>query len=201
MGRLMRPLLLLILILMLPALTGCPADNIIPMHINDRGENCGDNRPPLVGNVELNSFLPEGAVDYSLSIHFDWLDPGETEATQAPNLEGGVFSIEFSDAASQDVAITEDLLVAACFPTPSEDNANPCAGSGHSLGGCSPGQIDTCVGAEVTFIYQAAPAVQGDFIDMEFRIHDRCDGTSNEKSATYEVGSGLAIEGGGGDGE
>jgi hypothetical protein len=199
--RLMRFLLLLSLALMAPALAGCPADNIIPVHVNDRGENCGDNRPPLIGNVELNSYIPEGAIEYNLSIHFDWLDPGETTASQAPNLEGGRFSVEFNDALSLDVDLTMDILEAACFPIPSEDAENPCAGAGHSLGGCATNQVDTCVGAEVTFIYLAAPAVRGEFITMEFRIHDRCDGTSNEKSATYEIGSGLAIEGAGGGGD
>jgi len=197
----MRRLLLLTLGLPVLVLSACPADNIVPIHINSRGENCGENRPPLIRYVELNSFIPEGSIDYAMSVHFDWLDPGESEATQAPNFEGGLFSMEFGGRLSEDIEITEGLLVAACSPTPTEEEPNPCAAAGYSLGGCAPGQIDTCVAGELTFLWVAVTPLQsGEFVDLEFRAHDRCQGTSNEKSATYEIGSGLAVEGGGDDG-
>ncbi len=205
----MRRLLLLTLVLMLPALTGCPATGGVPMHFNDRGENCQGNIPPFIQNVELNSFLIAGqeASGYRMSVHFEWFDPGDPSANNPPsNIEGGDLTIEFGGYTSEDVPMTESLLVATCeslLVGDGEEAVDPCVLAGHGLGGgCPSGQdIDGCVGGALTTIWvgTSGPLVNNEVVDVEFRLRDRCMGTSNEKSASYQIGSGLAIEGGGGD--
>ncbi len=183
-------------------LAGCTPLGSAPIHINEFGENCYGNSPPAVGNVQINSFAPaEGQTTY-MSINFEWIDPGVSGASDAPNVWGGNFTTEFSGYVAQDFELDEPLLTSACNVPPPEDPEDPnlCSISGHPMNGCSSTDIESCPGGTLTFIYQAEDGFQdGQVVDIEFRLRDRCEGTSNEKSATYLIGSGLAIEGAGGE--
>lgn len=194
-----------LLALILP-LAGCPVPGGSPVYITEYGEVCNANSPPAIGNVELNSFVPPNGTSNLLSIHFDWIDPGVSGAADAPNLESGWFTAEIGGYIAEDIVLTEDILVRACNSEPfenGEETVNYCTMAGHGLAGCSAGAVETCSSAELTIIYQAeGDGFQDDqVVQMEFRIRDRCLGTSNEKSASYVIGSGLAVEGGGAEDE
>lgn len=183
-------------------LAACTPLGSAPIHINEYGENCYGNSPPAVGNVQINSFsAPTGPTIY-MSINFEWIDPGISGASDTSNVWGGDFTTEFSNYIAQDYEIDEALLTSACNVLPPEDSESPnlCSISGHPMNGCSSTDVEICPGGTMTFIYQAEDGFQdGQVIDIEFRLRDRCEGTSNEKSATYLIGSGLAIEGAGED--
>jgi hypothetical protein len=179
-------------------LAGCPAFDGTPYSYDADGENCHLNNPPAVGNVELNSIYFEEELKWMVSIHFDWVDPGVQGAEDPPNMVLGQFSIEFFRATTEDITLTREHLEGACVPGP-EGDPSVCAVFGHSMGGC-PDAI-TCSQGELTVPYQPLDFdwVEDEEIELEFRVRDACGAVSNEKSATYTIGSGLAVEGGGGD--
>ena len=182
----------------------------------DADPDCANNSPPAIGNVELNSLEiieerdePRDDDDdsgeevryYTMSIHFDWVDPGVSGAEDPPNLVGGgYFSAEIFGFDTPDFPFTRGNLVEACVMPASEADPNPCAPYGHGSAGCtSEGAVDTCTQGELTI---PLTSDQGGFpndelVELEFRIRDTCGATSNEKSASYQPGTGLAVEGGG----
>ena len=190
----------------------------------DGGPACANNSPPAVGNVELNSVLiPEedqpgddddGADDddsaapvrfYSLSIHFDWVDPGVSGAEDPPNLVGGGhFSSEILGQNTPDLGFTRANLVDACSAPSTEADPNPCGAYAHGGAGCSsPDAVDTCTTGEFTVLVGAEGLgfPNNELVELEFRIRDACGATSNTKSATYQPGQGLVVEDAGEDGE
>ncbi len=182
--------------------TGCPTFEGVPYSYGPNGIDCPSNNPPAVGNVELNSFFDPTLETFFFSIHFDWVDPGVQGAGDPPNMRGGRFTAEIFGYTTPDIELTEDVLVRACSWPEVEDGASdPCVLSGHGSSGCPPGgNDDSCTQGEITVpIFSPDGAfTDGQILDLEFRVRDLCDATSNEKSATYQIGSGLAVEGGGG---
>lgn len=176
---------------------GCPTFEGPPYSYGPNGENCHQNNPPAVGNVELNSFFVPEWETWMFSIHFDWVDPGVSGAEDPPNMVRGRFSAEVFNAIAEDMVFTRDMLEAACtWGAVQEGELNPCVLSGHSSAGCA--DAASCSQGELTVPYLPDFVMQeDDEILLEFRIRDACDATSNEKTATYLIGSGLAVEGGG----
>ena len=181
-------------------MAGCPTFEGPPASYGPNGEDCHQNNPPALGNVELNSFYVTDWETWMFSIHFDWVDPGVSGAEDAPNMLRGRFTAEVFNAVAQDVDLTRDILESACSWGPVEEGElNPCVLSGHSSTGCADATVG-CSQGELTVPYLPDYILQeDDEILLEFRVRDACDATSNEKTATYTIGSGLAVEGGGGD--
>ena len=184
----------------------------------DADPDCAGNSPPAVGNVEINSIevVDEDAGDddamddddsgepvryYTMSIHFDWVDPGVSGAEDPPNLiGGGYFSAEIFGYDTPDFPFDRVNLVEACVVPASEANPDPCGVYGHGSAGCSSaGAVDTCTQGEFTLplIAEDGGFPSDEIIELEFRIRDACGATSNEKAASYQPGTGLAVEGGG----
>jgi hypothetical protein len=173
----------------------------------DGTEDCSSNNPPAIGNVEINSIeIPtEEPTDdddsatvalYTLSVHFDWVDPGVPGAEDPPNLiAGGYWSGEIFGYDVPDILFNRDNLESTCG-VPAEGDTSPCAVFGHSSAGCSSGSTEGCTQGEFTIPFtEDFGGFPGDEeVVMEFRIRDACGGTSNEKSATYLPGTGLAVE-------
>jgi len=179
--------------------------------------DCANNNPPAIGNVEINSIevLDEDVGDddagddddsvepvrwFSVSVHFDWVDPGVSGAEDPPNLiGGGFFSAEVFGADVPDYPFTRPNLVAACAMPATAENPDPCSVYGHGQGGCSSeGAVDTCNTGEFTVPLAGEGGFPNDrMMELQFRIRDACSATSNEKSASYLPGSGMAVEGGG----
>lgn len=176
----------------------------------DGGSDCQSNNPPAIGNVEMNSLEIEeeerGGDDddsadvrwYLMSIHFDWVDPGAEGAEDPPNLvAGGYFSGEIFGYDLPDFEFTRANLVDACAAPGVEGNPDPCAAFGHGSTGCpSEETIDQCTQGEFTLPLEAeGGGFPGDVVlDVEFRIRDACGATSNEKAASYQPGTGMAVE-------
>ncbi len=195
MRRALAPTASLVLALLL---AGCPTFDGSAWGYGPDGENCHANHPPAIGNVELNSFFVPEWETWMFSIHFDWVDPGVSGAEDPGNMLGGWFTAEVLNAIAQDVELDRGVLEAACTWTSIEDELNPCVLSGHSTSGCP--DAAACSQGELTVPYLPEWQMQeDDEILLEFRVRDACSATSNEKTATYVVGSGLAVEGGGGD--
>lgn len=183
-------------------LAGCPTFEGPPWSYSPYGEGCETNNPPVIGNVEVNSFYVVEWETWMFSIHFDWVDPGVEGAEDVPNMLGGRFTAEMMGADAEDADLTRTILENACtWPPPEGEDPDPCDLSGHSMTGCPSGSVDACNQGEITRPYLPDWLMQeDDVIQIEFRVRDACDATSNEKAVTYVIGSGMAVEGGGEEG-
>ena len=140
------------------------------------GEECINNSPPAIGNLEMNSQFDNDEVRWLFSLHFDWADPGIQGASDPPNLVGGYFSSELFGYASEDIVFTAGLLQAACGALDPETGASGCIGLGHSLNGCPSGGVLSCTEGEFTVPYISldGPLEEDQEIEIEFRIRDAC---------------------------
>ena len=194
-----RPLALLASFGLILLTSGCPTFEGTPYSYDEDGENCHANSPPAVGNVEINSLQSEEEETWLISLHFDWVDPGVSGAGDPPNMLGGHIAIEFFGGSTDDIPLNRQILEDACTWEPEvEGDPSPCIPFGHSMSGCADAK-ENCPQGEITGIFVPLDFtwVQDEEIELEFRIRDACGATSNEKAATYEIGSGMAVEGGG----
>ena len=193
-----RPLALSACFSLVLLMTGCPTFEGTPQSYDAGGVNCHANSAPAIGNVEINSLPSEEAETYLVSLHFDWVDPGVSGAEDPSNLLGGHISIEFFGGSTEDIRLDRRILEEACtWESEVEDDPSPCLPFGHSLAGCADAK-DNCPQGEITglFVPLDFTWVQDEEIELEFRIRDACGAMSNEKAATYEIGSGMAVEDG-----
>jgi hypothetical protein len=188
----------------LPACFAPPA----PVYGYDPGaEGCLENGAPAIGNTEINSWIdetlseppseedPDGLEFWLLSIHFDWIDP--ESGGSPPNMLGAYFNAEIFHYNVSSIVLNEAELESACAADNGGEDvsaADLCDASGHSMSGCS--DAATCAQGEMTVAIVPAGDAFADSqeIELEFRVRDRCGATSNEKIASYHIGSGLAVE-------
>lgn len=145
-------------------LAGCPPDTSLPV-----SEECASNSAPYIDNLEINSRPPiteegEPPAAYGLCLKFDWFDPGPDEngnvGSDAPNMFGGLFSVEVGGFDAESIWLDEDTITQ----------------------GAPSGTI------EYTACLQEA--VADELIHFNFRVRDRCGASSNEKSGDYYLGGG-----------
>ncbi|MEE2827563.1 MAG: hypothetical protein VX498_00125 [Myxococcota bacterium] len=172
----------------------------VPSGYDPGGVDCQNNSAPAiveddgegVSEVQVDSSQPVGNPNYVLVIGFRWEDPGSaTGATDPPNLVGGEFTAEISGVAVPDIALTESVLEAGC--TEPSDGLLVAHCQDVSVGsGCPAGGAAGCAVASLAVPLQLVPSgnsgtpfVQGDEIDISFRIRDACGMTSNELSGPH----------------
>ena len=138
-------------------------------------------------------------------MHFAWVDPGASGATDPPNLVGGGhFSSEVLGQTTPELRFSRTNLVESCSTPATEADPNPCGAYGHGMAGCtSENDVETCTAGEFTVLMgsEGIGFPNDEFVEIEFRIRDACGATSNTKSASYQPGSGLRAEEAGGEGE
>ncbi len=160
--------LTLLVLLVLAAPLGCPLENP-----NLVSEECVGNTPPLIGNLEVNSYpLVDSAVDpptvvgWGICFHVDWQDPGLDDAgnrgSDPPNMYGGLVSAELTGYNLEHFWLDEDRIVP----------------------GATEGEIDAW------WCLEDSENLEDAIVDFAVRIRDRCDVASNVKTGTYIIGGG-----------
>ena len=165
--------LTLLALLALAAPLGCPVEN--PTF---GSEECVGNTAPSIDNLEVNSYeITEGegaeemTVGWAMCVHFDWIDPGFTEGgsrgSDAPNMYGGLFSLEL-----EGYSLGHNWLDEESGVTPGQDSGE----------------------FEKWLCLQDSENMEDAVVDFTVRLRDRCDAASNTKSGTYIIGGGSGGE-------
>ena len=157
----MRRRLFTLSLAFLPLLvSGCPVTNpqLGP-------EECVDNTPPVIGNLEVNSYSDSETGQWVVCFHVDWQDPGLNDAgdrgSDAPNMFGGLVSIEIEGYSSGSVWLDEDTA--------------------------APGATE----GELNYYGCLEDAAADERLDFALRVRDRCNAASNVKTGTYFLGCGA----------
>ncbi len=132
-------------------------------------EECRENTAPRVGNLEINSVYIPLAEQWAICFHLDWEDPGidevtESRGTDAPNMLGGIFSLELSGYSTVSHWLDEG-------PSPQGVTIDAPSGELEALRCLEEGQPDQRV-------------------DYALRLRDRCGASSQTVRGTYYLGGG-----------
>lgn len=133
-------------------------------------DECIGNTAPRIGNLEINSAYIVLAEQWALCFHVDWEDPGVDETgargTDAPNMFGGLFSLELGGVLSPNRWIDE-----------------------------GPAPVGVTIGAPQGELEYRGCFVDEALLDQQvhyaLRLRDRCGLASNEKTGTYYLGGGA----------
>ncbi len=121
--------------------------------------------PPYIDNLVLNSKLEPESEGWCMCVKMQWIDPGESANTTAPNMFGGYMSAELRGYHVDSVWFDEDVV-------------DPTATSGSFSARFGP----------------LEGAAEDSIIEFEIRARDRCGQVSNEKHGAYVLGSGKVVE-------
>jgi len=165
---------------------------------SDRGENCFENSPPAIANIELDSGDSAGLegsenIGWWLALHFDWQDPHPAQATDPQNMVSGLVSVNVLDLGNNSFWIDETILKDGC-----RGGTEVCSylGFGPGSTGCAGATAAECTDGQITAAIAGTdnPIADNTPIFYELRVRDECGAVSslktNYETGPYFVGSG-----------